>query len=197
MNRLQCASTIAIAFLTLAAGTQCARPNVSAQQDAKGVGAAVRVVSGPASAPALQGRPEAEVLPFEYRGTDLRAEVLARPAPDVWLSFDAQGAPGTPAARVELPAEAKELFKEQWEVALAARYELDLGNTADVQTRVTLMNRIFNAGQKTARGLTRIEITAPDGMRPLTLGEANALSYLIGRHVVSVVEQAKEYRQPR
>jgi hypothetical protein len=112
----------------------------------------------------------------------------------VWLQFEGPIEHGTGARKVVLPAEARELLKAQWERALAAKYDWELGENLDASTRQRLSIVIWNAADDAQSGLTKVEIEAPNGKRNISAGEAGDLVHFISEAVFDIVRQVKTHR---
>ena len=201
MNRSQqCVAFLAIT-VTLFATAQCTRPAAKAQSaDAQINANTVIVAAEPVPGPALQGRVEGKVLLFDFKGQDLRANALAHPPPEVWLVFPtgkghAQSTEEVDSGvKVELPLEAQKLVREQWETALPAIYDWELGDVPSVESRRLLTVYIIQSSMKASRELRKVMIEAPDGRRPMASDEATDVASFVGKAAFDVVQQAKKFK---
>ena len=107
-------SLLALLSTAVVSNSQCNRPATDALAHAQN-GSESNTEAVPVSEPALQGRAAGEVRPFSLAGDDIKASLLAHPAPEVWLVFEpsmgggqSQGARanrGDVTLKVELPPE--------------------------------------------------------------------------------------------
>jgi hypothetical protein len=206
MDRPQQCTALLVLSAALFTTTQCTRPATMAQiSDARDNANVPSVAAAPLPGPALQGKAGGEVLRFEFEGGDLRAKVLSHPAPEMWLVFPAARDQGqshnsnvsTDGVKVELPPEAKRLLRLQWETALPAAYDWELGGVSSVSARSLLSATIMQSSQKASLELTKVIVDAPGGRRPLTLGEGVDLASFVGKAVFEIVEQAKGFKKSK
>lgn len=188
-----------VMIISTSIGCAQANPDIKAQSQShpQSMGGVAR-----ADEPAWPGKAEGKLLPFNPTVEDRKAAVLSHPLPEVWLSFpategqtrrqsDAANGEESP-VRVELPPEARPLLMSHWQVALAARYNMDIAGTPDGETYRSQLVAMINSFQSVSGKLTQLQIDAPNGRRPLSQGEANDLAAFIGASATEIIKQAKQ-----
>lgn len=155
--------------------------------------------------PKLQGKPAGEVLTPLRLGKDLRASILAYPAPKVWLEFPkpeeqssqspAQEGTSSSVVKVQLPQSARRVLEGLWREACASMY--DVLTTQNIDTKKNLTTAQSIANNNAAYALQRIIIKAPNGSRKISSEEATGLVRYLGESAEDFVKQAVEARKQK
>ncbi len=166
-------------------------------------GAKVDVSVAPPSSPALQGKAVGAVTPLELKSDDIKADILAHPAPTISLLFtfppgefeqSASASENQSSVSVQLPAESSKVLLTYWKAYLAFCYETELEHVRDPQTQVDKDRAIGVLCKTTIVELQTLTIDAPDGRRKISQDEAYDIARFIGISASNLVAQAKKDR---
>lgn len=164
-------------------------------------GAKVDISVAAPPTPALQGKAIGKVEPLELKSNDVRADILAHPAPTVSLLFTSPPVEGEQRANspenqssvsVPLPAEASKVFVPYWKAYLAFCYETELKHVSDPQIQINEDRAIGQLFKTTVVELQGLTIDTPNGRRKISQAEAYDIARFIGISASEVVSQAKK-----
>ena len=104
--------------------------------------------------------------------------------PELWLNFP-EG------KRVNLPETARKFIKQHWQIACRYYYR-EPRAPQDLESRTDRAVLLGNAGAKLIYEFEKLNIDAPDGRRPISANEAQALVYLLNLYARDGIIPSKE-----